>query len=214
MAKEEKDPRKFSLDLSDMEVEALNSYQNRPPWNGMPVSRKYLIRSAIMEAGIAPATTNDHFHSIKEDIEELHTDVKGILSIMAAMLAQSSPLPKRGRPPIREKTDEEVINEVAEPVLARNKKRLTDEEKYEDAIAVCDSLGGRVANGSCYYKKHEVTAAGRAVSFEIAEPLANVGPATVAGQYEPSREEWERVRDGFEEPVRTVVPEEADEETA
>jgi len=58
-------------------------------------------------------------------------------------------------------------------------------------VAICELMNGRVEGRSCYYKKYEVMATGRAVSYEVSEALTNLNDTSFAKQYDPDKEAWE-----------------------
>lgn len=64
-------------------------------------------------------------------------------------------------------------------------------DKAEEGKRLCELLEGAVDGESCRYTKYELTAIGQKQAYSVAVPLALLSEETVAGQYFPSREEYE-----------------------
>lgn len=68
--------------------------------------------------------------------------------------------------------------------------RLTPEQEQERGREICTLLGGREAAGTCFYMKREISAIGKAVEYEIGEPLEKLTDSHVENQHEPNKSAW------------------------
>lgn len=68
--------------------------------------------------------------------------------------------------------------------------RLTPEQEQERGREICTLLEGREAAGTCFYMKREISAIGRAVEYEVGEPLEKLTEAHVENQYDPNKSAW------------------------
>lgn len=118
-----------------------------------------------------------------DQINELITAYRsGMLDKLAESLP-ATPVEDR-RSPGRPRKDAPVVAAVIDNV---------------SGTAICSVLGGTVANGSCMYKKREITPTGKAVEFEVGIPLDRLSQLDIDGQYEPTREIWEAAKAKQEE---------------
>lgn len=160
----------YTLTLSPEENEAIARAQEREPFKTLEVSKRKIIRLAVLAFGDDSKSDSTLLFELKRAIFESEERIKVAISN------------KKGK--------EVVVVAPAEPQPRKN-ARLTDEDKDERGMQICDVLGGTVVGRSCAYKKYEVTPTGRAINFDITTPLSSLTEADVAKQYDPSREQWE-----------------------
>lgn len=157
----------FNFRLSPEEEEAMADIENTDPYKSLGASRRAIVRYAVilMAQGLRD----------EQKLPATQDDIKKVLTAVQAVGLMIKTAPK-----------------VAEPKPSRVNARQTDEEKDAAGTETCSLLGGTVIGRSCTYKKYEVMASGRPASYEVTEPLISLSEATVAAQYDPSREAYER----------------------
>ncbi len=168
----EKKPR-LTLTWSDEEEAAFDKIAAKEPFYELKSTRRAIIRYALLSLAQPVADKAEVEPATKKDIQELMSLVRGI-AMVAKMGSGAGTAPSDG-------------------AKRGPKPKVVDEEAKENEGALtCSALGGLMVGQSCTYKKYEVMATGRPVSYDVTEPLLALSDATVATQYDPSREEYER----------------------
>lgn len=165
----DKKESRLSLVLDDEEIEAFAKAEIMQPFASLKSSRRMMMRYAILNL---PNLLEIQTETLtKEDIKEVIELLHGLAAVMAAR-----PVGMQGdrRGP--------KINKPA---------KMTDEEKEEEGFTICTILEGTVDGKSCRYSRYEVLPTGRAVKYELTDPLVSLSQADVTNQYQPTRASWE-----------------------
>lgn len=176
--------KSFTISLDERELEALDVLSSREPIASLDLDRRRLIKFALLTA--SQEQTKPVLYATHEDVEGIRSELKALNSILAnaftiAQTVQSKRAPKA----------QEVEPEIERAPVGRPPK----EDKNSRATEICEALGGSISGGTCHYIKYEVTAAGRAVSWQVGEPVGSLTDSTIASQYSPSLEDWIRTRE-------------------
>lgn len=159
--------KRVTFEWTDEETQALDTIAKMEPFATLGSSRRAIVRFVLLTyaqtGGMVEAPAT------KSDIAELAFLLRGLTFISKAA-GKEKPAVK---PP-------------------RANAAVSLDDKIAAGSAVCDALGGAVNGTSCTYKKYEVMATGRPVSFDVSEPLASLTEATITQQFDPSREAYER----------------------
>jgi hypothetical protein len=165
--------RRVTFEWSEEEDAALDAIAQRDPFLALGSSRRAIIRYVILR--FAQQGDIDHAPATQGDMKEVMTTLRGLAIILRSEKSAPANTPgKRG------------------PKPKDNATALANEEKIEAGEEICSALGGKVSGLTCVYKKHEVMATGRPVSFDVSEPLAVLTEAHLIQQFDPSRDEYDR----------------------
>lgn len=169
--------KRVTFEWSEDETRALDIIATREPFSILGSSRRAIVRYVLLmyakmgDEMLTPAS--------KADIAELMSLMRGV-----AMVA---------------KVGTGAVVESPRRTPKADKNAIILEEKEDAGINICEALGGTVSGKSCIFKKYEVMATGRPVSFDVAEPLASLTGAHLTQQFEPSREGYDQAVAGWKE---------------
>lgn len=169
---EPKKPTAFTMSLSELEQKALDIVGAREVFAGLDLDRRRLIKFCILDAAKAIARED---LATKADVQRVANEVAAMASILGNSVIRSDTGMKKPGPKANAKP--------------------TEEEKLEIVTGLCEAMSGTVRNGTCYYEKHEKTASGSAVSYQVGVPLAHLSQKDVDNQYFPSKEEFLEARE-------------------
>lgn len=174
-----KNPR-FTFTIMDSDAEALQRIKDQAPFNGIEVDRTTIIRYAIRKAGNLDDATV--VLATRADVEKVasKSEVMRLIGLVEGLILGRAD--GRGRPA-------GVATKHVSPYVPKEER---EEEVDGRGVALCEIMGGRVEGRSCYYKKYEVMATGRAVSYEVSEAVTNLNDSSLDKQYDPDKEAWDR----------------------
>lgn len=181
---EEKDNEtggRYSLNFSPEELAALETIGKREPYYSLGIGKRKLIRAAILSFVLVEDEQTSRLEKVLERYVQRTHDL--IVGTVAATVAIHASKMSPGRP----------VRPLEAPTVSRSK--MSDEEKDDAGKMVCEALQGTIDGRSCRYYKHEVTAIGKAVRYELVEPLSGLTEADVLKQYDPNREVWQKAKD-------------------